>query len=206
MPTQTTNYGLFKPLVNDATDEDLWGGYLNDNMDTLDSVIASIIPSGLIMAFGSPTSPAGWLKCNGTAISRATYANLFAAIGTAWGAGDGSTTFNVPDFRGQFLRGFDDGSGIDAGRTFASMQADQNASHTHTATVADPGHSHIIPRDKNNSFGTALVGAYPQGISDAFPLNPGTNAATTGITVTNASSGGGEARPKNSAVIFIIKT
>jgi phage-related tail fiber protein len=71
------------------------------------------------------TAPAGFLKANGAAVSRSTYADLFAAIGTTYGAGDGSTTFNLPDLRGEFLRGWDDGRAVDTGRAFGTAQLDQ---------------------------------------------------------------------------------
>lgn len=69
--------------------------------------ISSLVPAGVIMAFGGATAPTGWLLCNGSAVSRTTYANLFAAISTAHGYGDNSTTFNLPDYRGRFIRGRD---------------------------------------------------------------------------------------------------
>lgn len=78
---------------------------------------------GQVCFFGMTTAPDGFLKANGAAVSRTTYADLFAAIGTTYGAGDGSTTFNLPDLRGEFLRGFDDGRGVDSGRTFGSAQS-----------------------------------------------------------------------------------
>jgi microcystin-dependent protein len=66
----------------------------------------SPFPSGMVCHFGNTTPPTGWLQCNGAAVSRATYAALFTAIGTVYGSGDGSTTFNLPDARGMFLRGW----------------------------------------------------------------------------------------------------
>ena len=81
-------------------------------------------PSGQIAFFAGSSAPAGWLKANGAAVSRSTYAALFAAIGTTYGAGDGSTTFNLPDLRGEFMRGWDDGRGIDRGRAIGSAQGD----------------------------------------------------------------------------------
>lgn len=83
------------------------------------------VQAGDIKYHAANAVPAGWLKANGAAISRATYAALFAAIGTTYGAGDGSTTFNIPDLRGEFLRGFDDGRGVDSGRVIGSAQLDQ---------------------------------------------------------------------------------
>ena len=70
-------------------------------------------PAGQVAAYAMSAAPQGWLKCNGAAISRSTYSNLFKAIGTTFGVGDGSTTFNLPDLRGEFIRGFDDGRGVD---------------------------------------------------------------------------------------------
>lgn len=71
---------------------------------------------GEVMDYAGPTPPSGWLVCDGSAVSRTTYAALFAAIGTAWGAGDGSTTFNLPDMRGRVGAGRDDMGGTPAGR------------------------------------------------------------------------------------------
>lgn len=79
-------------------------------------------PAGLVGVFARNTAPAGWLKANGAAVSRTAYADLYAAIGTRYGAGDGINTFNLPDLRGEFIRGWDDGRGVDASRTFGSAQ------------------------------------------------------------------------------------
>jgi microcystin-dependent protein len=113
---------------------------------------------GAIFAYGGGTAPAGSFVCNGQAVSRTTYAALFAIIGTAHGAGDGSTTFNVPDLRGEFLRGLDLGRGVDAGRVLGSTQAGQNLSHvhgvtdpTHAHSVYDPGHGHGGATDAQGS-------------------------------------------------------
>ena len=93
--------------------------------------LADAVPSGAVLQsgdvgyFAMNTAPNGWLKANGAAVSRTTYAALFAAIGTTFGAGNGSTTFNLPDLRGEFLRGWDDGRGLDSGRVFGTAQLDQ---------------------------------------------------------------------------------
>lgn len=104
--------------------------------------------AGAVAYCAAANAPVGWLKCNGAAVSRATYARLFAAIGTRFGAGDG-TTFNLPDLRGEFIRSWDDGRTLDNGRALGSVQTGQNLSHTHGLSdpghahgVADPGHSH----------------------------------------------------------------
>jgi len=100
---------------------------------------------GSVWWFALPNAPAGFLKANGAAVSRTTYARLFARIGTTFGAGDGSTTFNLPDLRGMFVRGLDEGRGIDAqgGRALGSVQAHTLASHNHTGiAAANGGHTH----------------------------------------------------------------
>jgi phage-related tail fiber protein len=91
------------------------------------------LPAGSVIHVAKNSAPVGYLKANGAAISRTAYAVLFAAIGTTFGVGDGSITFNIPDLRGEFLRGWDDARGIDTGRVFGSAQADLFKSHSHTA-------------------------------------------------------------------------
>jgi len=107
---------------------------------------------GQVASFAMTTAPAGWLKCNGAAISRTTFADLFAKIGTTFGAGDGSTTFNLPDLRGEFLRGWDDGRGVDTARAFGGRQDHLLASHAHTASTGAAGsHSHSVSGTALNS-------------------------------------------------------
>lgn len=95
---------------------------------------------GMVAPFAMNATPPGWLKCNGTQVSRVTFAKLFAAIGTAYGAGDGSRTFNLPDLRGRFVRGWSDGAALDAGRGLGSSQDWQNGTHAHGASAETAGH------------------------------------------------------------------
>lgn len=81
------------------------------------------VAAGAVEYFAGSAAPAGWLACNGAAVSRTAYAALFLAIGTTYGVGDGSTTFNLPELRGEFLRGLDSGRGVDAARVLGSAQA-----------------------------------------------------------------------------------
>lgn len=98
---------------------------------------------GQVSAFAMGVAPEGWLKCNGAAVSRTTYAKLFSKIGTTYGVGNGSTTFNLPDLRGEFVRGFDDTRGVDSGRILGSTQAQSIQSHSHTgSTESAGGHTH----------------------------------------------------------------
>jgi microcystin-dependent protein len=115
---------------------------------------------GDVKAVATEEPPFGWLKCDGAVISRTQYPALFDAIGIRYGAGNGSTTFGLPDLRGEFVRGWDDGRGVDVDRVLGSSQAGQNASHNHDATAANDGdHSHTVS-------GTAAPdGAHTHGLS-----------------------------------------
>ena len=146
---------------------------------TLRQVAAMTTPAGAVVAFAMTAPPAGWLKCNGQQVSRTTYRTLFLAIGTSFGAGDGFNTFNLPDLRGEFIRGWDEGRGVDAGRGFGSWQADEFRSHNHTFN---------LPNITNNSGGG--------GLDDA--------GGTGGVYNTNYS-GGSETRPRNVALQYFIK-
>jgi len=98
--------------------------------------IDSGVPPGAVFFFAMDTPPDGYLKANGSDVSRIAYATLFTAIGTTYGAGDGSTTFTLPDMRGEFPRGFDDGRGVDTGRVLGSPQIDTMRPITGTASYA----------------------------------------------------------------------
>ena len=108
--------------------------------------LTSLIPAGTMILFGGTSTPSGWFWCDGSAYSRTTYAALFAAIGTTWGVGDGSTTFNVPDLRGRAPIGVGQGSGLTK-RTLGSKLGEEshaltlaeNGSHAHTGGL----HTHI---------------------------------------------------------------
>lgn len=160
-------------------------------------------PGDVKMVF-TATAPTGWIKANGAAISRSTYANLFAKYGTMFGAGDGSTTFNLPDLRGEFLRGFDDGRGVDTGRALGSAQASQNLAHNHTGTADSAGaHTHGI----TSAGASGSNGVQVQGVPNGNSLyTASTNSAGAhGHTLTIANSGGTEARPRNVAGLFVVK-
>lgn len=81
-------------------------GYVQEQLEPVKAAIVARLPAGFVAAWPGNTPPDGWLVCNGSAVSRTTYADLFAAIGTTFGAGDGSTTFKLPDYQGDFLRGY----------------------------------------------------------------------------------------------------
>lgn len=135
-------------------------------------------PVSEVAYFARNTAPAGWLKANGAAVSRTAYAALFAAIGTTFGAGDGFNTFNLPDLRGEFLRGWDDARGVDAGRTFGGAQTDMLKSHTHSVNVV-------------------------RGVLQSN-ASSNTNEGVWGTSTTGAT-GGTETRPRNIALLACIK-
>lgn len=167
----------------------------------VDTVVLNAAPPGAVVAFARSTAPTGWLKANGAAVSRTAYASLFAAIGTTFGAGDGSTTFNLPDLRGEFPRFWDDGRGADSGRVFGSWQDSQNLSHTHTGSTASAGdHAHT-----GGAVNTGLsANSGPNLGSYMNPGNTGSAGAHT-HSVTVNSSGGNESRPRNIALLACIK-
>ena len=175
------------------------------------TALPQAVPTGSVHLMASTTVPSGYEKCNGQALSRTVYADLFAEIGTAFGAGDGSTTFNVPDLRGEFVRGWDDSRGVDSGRNFATAQSDQNKQHNHsasaTSTVSDPGHNHVYIDQQAHNEGYR---PWKAGDNDCGQRNKNTNNAFTGISVstsvTVANDGGNEARPRNIAMMYVIKT
>lgn len=194
--------GGFK-VTDAATATDATDLITKGQVDT--AIAAAAIAVGIVSPFAGATAPSGWLLCNGQAVSRTTYAALFAIVATTYGTGDGSTTFNVPDLRGEFIRGLDASRGIDGGRALGSAQSADIAAHNHTATstVTDPGHEHdILTSVQLLAAGGGAIGS--------FGATPGTSTdtATTGITVatTVANSTGTETRPRNIALNFIIKT
>lgn len=135
-------------------------------------------PAGMVAHFARNSAPTGWLKANGASVSRSSYAALFNTIGTIFGSGDGSATFNLPDLRGEFLRGWDDGRGVDAGRALGSFQWDDLGSHSHT-----------IPTGSGSESGPFIDGS----------------AQTFGDNRATSASGGTETRPRNISLLACIK-
>lgn len=161
------------------------GGNLTFNGTAFD---ASLI--GMVAAFATPKAPKGWLKCNGAAVLRTTYAGLFAAIGTTYGVGDKKTTFNLPDLRGEFVRGFDDGRKIDTGRTFASSQGDAMRDFTGWFTTM------------GNGDGQLFIGVAGRQWSGTGNATYGTRFQFSPSAVTPTAN---ENRPRNIALLYCIK-
>ncbi|KWO62546.1 tail fiber protein [Burkholderia territorii] len=165
------------------------------------NVPSSFVPAGTLLPFAGAAVPAGFLLANGAAVSRKTYAALFAQIGGIYGAGDGASTFNLPDTRGVGLRGLDNGRGLDPGRSLGSYQGDSTASHTHGVNdyghshgVEDPGHLHgvldgghahdfsVIAHNTDSSGQGALTGGSNNiGSDGSFAGTTSTSGAGIGI-------------------------
>lgn len=171
------------------------------------------VPAGTIVAFGGTSIPAGWVLCDGSAVSRSAYAALFSAIGIQHGLGDGIMTFNLPDLRGMFLRGTDHGRGVDpdaADRTAAasgargigdsvgSVEIDQLGSHQHAGTT--DGES--LPANTSGMW-------YDNPDQNRFSYTPGGAGIAQNLrhthNFTTDMRGGKETRPRNVSVDYIIK-
>lgn len=137
------------------------------------------IEPGTVAAFGMVMPPAGWLVADGAAISRVVYSALFNNIGETFGTGDGINTFNIPDMRGEFLRGADEGRGVDANRVFGTEQADDFKAHNHIREFAEGTGTQVEPYLQTGNFNT--------------------------VTRDTSTEGGAETRPRNVALQFCIK-
>ncbi|MFJ4346880.1 tail fiber protein [Pseudomonas sp. NPDC089401] len=152
------------------------------------AALNSSTPVGAIMSFPKTQVPAGFLELDGSVQSKTAYPDLYEYLGTAYNKGDEATGyFRLPDYRGEFLRGWDHGRGIDAGRTLGSSQLGQNEAHTHTYSRVP------VFGNTSGTVGSGLV------------ADNGTQAATAQYSNYLNASGGNEARPRNMAVMWCIK-
>ena len=164
--------------------------YVDDQVAAVD--VSDPTPAGTVIYSARQTAPTGYLVCDGSVVSRTTYATLFSAIGTAFGAGDGSSTFALPDLRGQFVRGWNSGandqsvtSDVDSGRAFGSNQTDQLQNHTHTVPYRAAG---------------------PSGAISSIGDNAGVADSTKSTNFGDVGRFGDETRPVNVALLACIKT
>jgi len=146
-------------------------------------VFENAVQSGSVLPYAGTSAPTGFLMCDGSAVSRSTYASLFSAISTNWGSGDGSTTFNIPDLRGEFLRGLDTTEGNDpdyATRTLGSSQA-----ATSFRDGVDGGGGFLTQNSDGSASGGTVLGVNSY--------------------VNNAARNYQSVRPRNKAINYIIK-
>lgn len=215
------------PVASSTTDTEL--GYVHGVTSSIQTQINAIaggatVPTGSLFDFAGTVAPSGYLVCDGSAISRTTFSTLFTAIGTTWGSGDGSTTFNIPSLS----RRTSVGSGGSGSGTLGNAVG--NTGGTETVTPTDSGHTHAIPHKHSNTSGVQSTTGFTI-ISDTGPANGVTsitadigefgvsraaaqtvNMVNTGNTLTpNSSSGTANITATNiiqpSAVVLkIIKT
>jgi microcystin-dependent protein len=191
-----------------------WNTYIRDNGLYL---FEHSVPTGGLIAYAGSAAPSGWLVCNGTAVSRTTYADLFAAISTTFGVGDSSTTFNIPDLRGRSVVGVGTGAGDGSsgtgnptgtaltarslsawgGKQTHTLATSEIPAHGHTQDahghgVTDPGHEHGMDGDFGNRFMVTVGSSSINQINDA-PSGQALSYSdidsnTTGLTVNNATA------------------
>lgn len=165
MATALTSYNV-APNPNDATQTGL--------------------PVGAITMWATSTAPAQWLICNGSAVSRITYATLFAVLGTTYGAGDGSTTFNLPNASGSTIRGVGGSYTLAStgGADSITLAANQLPNHSHT--LNDPGHFHNTTAAQQSNTGAS-------GLADRLCTQTSiqSDTKTTGITMSDSLKSGG---------------
>lgn len=161
----------------------------------------ALMPPGAVVPFAATTAPTGWLLCYGQAVSRTTYAALFAVIGTTYGAGDGSTTFAVPDLRGRIPAGKDNMGGSSANRLTLISNNIGSAGGAESVVLSTgeiPAHSHTFSYDTASGSNTA---------SNRVITTSGTNGAGANATSSSVGGGGAHNNVQPSIVLaYIIKT
>jgi microcystin-dependent protein len=177
--------------------------------------LANIIcPIGTVIDYVGTSAPSAvqgvtWLFPSGQAVSRTTYATLFGRVGTAYGVGDGTTTFNLPDYRGRVGAGQDDMNGTSADRLTAAVSgidgdvlgasggSELLHGHVHAVTITDPGHDHALPVYSNAGSGTGIE----DGDFSGSLQGSRSSTATTGITAAATSTGGGSSQNVQPTII-----
>lgn len=155
--------------------------------------------SGELRSFAANGAvPSGWLVCDGSAVSRATYSNLFAAIGTTWGSGDGSSTFNLPDFNNKFMLGTGSGNpvGASGGSSTHTLSTSNLPAHNHTVidpghnhSISDPTHSHTVTDPTHHHTSLVAASNVTTGSGAGGTTTGNTGNAATGLTINPSSTG-----------------
>ena len=198
-------YKGFAQITTSPSDGSVGDAQIQNGSITAGKVQASFaqtlgVPAGIILPFGSTSAPTGYLSCDGAAVSRSTYSTLYTAIGTTWGSGDGSSTFNVPDLRAMFLRGTGThgtanmAKGTDfSAPAVGTIENEQMQDHKHE-TIMSPGTSY-------QTYGSYAIGNNAYGTTYNF-----TTTAPLEINSQGTPRTGDETRPVNAAVLYVIKT
>lgn len=177
------------------------------------------VPVGASMWWWVSSVPTGWLEMAGQNVSRTTYATLFSVYGTTYGVGDGSTTFGLPDTRGEFIRGWDHSRGVDVSRALGSAQDEDIVPHVHTvdppstSTSSDNEHDHDVSANRNTNY---QLGGGGGGLSAMTPRDTGNSNSSSTIVAAHdhtvdiaefdsGSTGTTETRPRNLSAMMIVK-
>lgn len=197
----TLDFGPTGDTVKEGVDK------LEDNIDDIYTNLNNMAPAGVVQMYAGATAPTGWLFCDGAAVSRTTYSALFTVLSTTYGSGDGSTTFNLPDFRGRVAVGVGTGTGGGASGTGAptggsaltavargtwkgaethALSEAELATHNHVLT--DPGHNHDI-YDQATASGSNYSYAPTNTDTNTFVARGSVSDAQTGITLADTGSG-----------------
>lgn len=210
----------------------LLGSFIAQLRDGTGFTVSALLPPGTGADYFGGVVPSGWLLCDGSAVSRTTYSALFAAISTIWGAGDGSTTFNLPDLRrrttigagGVAVSGPTNSLASTGGEETHALTTAELAAHNHTVNITDPGHTHAASvtdpghAHSSNAAGNGSTGSTGAGVplfgvtattSSGTGITVANSSAATGITAASVNAGSGTAHNnmQPSAVVNkIIKT
>lgn len=186
---------LSVPSTGDPRDSSPLRGLFQKILNMIAGVIQLASPTGTVAAFAGAAAPSGWLLCNGQAVSRTDYANLYAAIGTTFGPGNNTTTFNLPDLRGRTVIGV--GQGVNLSNR---LRGDVGGEELHALTIQEmPAHTHSAPTGNGTSGLTYEVTSpdMPQG---------GYDYARTAPTDTTGGNGGHNTMQPYLALSYIVRT
>jgi microcystin-dependent protein len=203
--------GFITPSATNATEL----GYVSGVTSPIQAQINALqqVPSGSMLDFAGTVAPTGWLLCDGSAVSRTTYARLFSAISTNWGVGDGSTTFNLPNMTRRVGMGAGGSGSGTIGNTVGNVGGEEThvlttpeiPAHSHTAT--DSGHVHGEQVSVGAGATTSIVGTVNLNTGAVNGAGITTNTGTANITVSNTGGGGAHNNIQPSAIVLkIIKT
>lgn len=215
--TKTVNFAAKDALAPGTLAKRILGSEIDTELNNISTAVASkldasalntSLPLGSLIMYPSVTAPSGWLVCNGQEVSRSSYSALFSLLGTTFGSGDGSSTFNLPNYNNRLPVG---AGGLYAAGAQGGSKDSVLVQHTHVATVNDFGHSHNLTLDvwrgaNAQNLGPAWGGGDRRDATNVTRSTEG--SVTTGITVSNSTEGvsGSDANmPPYLGIYFIIK-